>query len=64
MRHTLTDNLATLSAMPAAWRINAEQARQHYRSRSVVAALMRSATGRPGVQLDKLARRVRIREWV
>jgi hypothetical protein len=62
--HTMTGNRDdALTAMLSAERIAPEQVRQHYLSRSIVTALTQSAPGKPGVQLDKLARRVRIREW-
>jgi len=52
-----------LNTVLTAERIAPEQVRQHYLSRSVVVTLMRSAAGKPGVQLDKLARRVKIHEY-
>jgi hypothetical protein len=62
--HTMTGSPDdALSAMLTAERIAPEQVRQHYVSRNVVTALMRDAPGKPGVQLGKLAKRVRIREW-
>jgi hypothetical protein len=50
--------------MLTAERIAPEQVRQHYLSRKVVVMLMQHAVGKPGVQLDRLAKRVKIREWV
>jgi hypothetical protein len=62
--HTLTGNRDdALSTMLTAERIAPEQVRQHYLSRKVVVMLMQRAVGRPGVQLDRLARRVKIKEW-
>lgn len=63
--HALTgDRDDALRTMLAAERIAPEQVRQHYLSRKVVVMLMQRAVGRPGVQLDRLARRVKIQEWV
>jgi len=62
--HALTGNRDdALGTMLTAERIAPEQVRQHYLSRTVVAMLMQRAVGRPGVQLDRLARRVKIEEW-
>jgi hypothetical protein len=41
-----------------------DQVRQHYLSRKLVASLVRSAVGKPGTELDGLARRLRIGEFV
>src|SRR5262249_38798236 len=57
--HSLIGNREdALGAIIAAERIAPEQVRQHYLSRKVVAALIRSAPGKPSIELDKLARRV------
>jgi len=48
--------------MLTAERIAPEQVRQHYLSRKVVLNLMRAAKGKPAVELDKLARRVKLSE--
>jgi transcriptional regulator with XRE-family HTH domain len=62
--HALTGNRDdALSTMLTAERIAPEQVRQHYLSREVVVILMQRAVGRPGVQLDRLAKRVKILEW-
>lgn len=53
-----------LGAMIAAERIAPEQVGQHYLSRRVVAALIRSAPGKPSIELDKLARRVNVLETI
>lgn len=52
-----------VSTILTAERIAPEQVRQHYLSREVVVTLMRGTVGKPGVQLDKLARRVKAHEW-
>ena len=53
-----------LGTMIAAERIAPEQVRQHHLSRKVVTTLLRSAHGKPTVELDKLAQRVNARESI
>ncbi|TCO53505.1 helix-turn-helix transcriptional regulator [Actinocrispum wychmicini] len=53
-----------LGAMITAERIAPEQVRQHYLSRKVVAALVRSSSGKPSIELDKLAKRVNVTEQI
>src|SRR5262249_7712476 len=53
-----------LGTMISAERIAPEQVRQHYLSRKVVTALIRGATGKPSVELDKLARRINVLESI
>jgi hypothetical protein len=61
--HSLTGNRDdALGTMLTAERIAPEHVRQHYLSRKVVTTLMRSSKGKPTVELDKLARRVKISE--
>jgi transcriptional regulator with XRE-family HTH domain len=62
--HALTGNRDdALSTMLTAERIAPDQVHQHYLSKKVVMMLMQRAVGKPGVQLERLARRVRIHEW-
>jgi transcriptional regulator with XRE-family HTH domain len=51
-----------LGTMLTAERIAPEQVRQHYLGRQVVMTLIRSTRAKPSVELEKLARRVRVRE--
>jgi hypothetical protein len=48
--------------MLSAERIAPEQVRQHHLSRKVVMTLIRSGTGKPAIELEKLARRVNFGE--
>jgi transcriptional regulator with XRE-family HTH domain len=51
-----------LGTMLSAERIAPEQVRQHHLSRKVVMTLIRSGTGKPAIELEKLARRVNFGE--
>ncbi|HEY6314127.1 MAG TPA: helix-turn-helix transcriptional regulator [Streptosporangiaceae bacterium] len=51
-----------LGTMLTAERIAPEQVRQHHLSRKIVVALIRSSTGKPAIELEKLATRVNVRE--
>jgi hypothetical protein len=53
-----------LSTTLTAERIAPEQVRQHYLGRSIVTTLMRSATGKPTTELEKLAERMKISEFI
>jgi hypothetical protein len=48
----------------AAERIAPEQVRQHYLSRTIVTNLIRSTSGRPTIELERLAARVKVRELI
>jgi transcriptional regulator with XRE-family HTH domain/tetratricopeptide (TPR) repeat protein len=63
--HSLAGNRDdALSAALTAERIAPEQVRQHYLSRQIVTTLMHSVTGRPTAELEKLAERVKISEFL
>ncbi len=63
--HSMTGNRDNaLGTMLTAERIAPEQVRQHHLSRKVVMTLMRSLTGKPAIELEKLARRVNVRESI
>ncbi len=63
--HSMTGNRDNaLGTMLTAERIAPEQVRQHHLSRKVVMTLMRSSTGKPAIELEKLARRVNVRESI
>jgi hypothetical protein len=61
--YSLTGNRDdALGTMLTAERIAPKQARQHHLSGKVVMTLIRSGTGKPAIELQKLARRVNILE--
>jgi hypothetical protein len=63
--HNLTGNQDdALGTILTAERIAPEQAYQHHLSRKVVTALMRNVTSNSIIVLDKLARRMNIRELI
>lgn len=63
--YSLSDNRDdALSTMLNAERIAPEQVRQHHVSRKVVINLVRNTTGKPGVELARLAERVNVRELI
>jgi hypothetical protein len=63
--YSLSDNQDdALSTMLNAERIGPEQVRQHHLSRKVVMNLVRNTTGKPGVELARLAERVNVRELI
>jgi hypothetical protein len=63
--YSLNDNRDdALSTMLNAERIAPEQVRQHHVSRKVVMTLVRNTTGKPGVELARLAERVNVPELI
>jgi hypothetical protein len=63
--HSLVGNRDdALSTALTAERIAPEQVRQHYLSRKIVMTLMRRVTGSPTAELEKLAERVKISEFL
>ena len=63
--YSLTGNRDdALGTTLAAERIAPEQVRQHYLSRTIVMALIRSAPGKPTIELERLAERVKVRELI
>ncbi|MBV9853116.1 MAG: hypothetical protein JOY82_01140 [Streptosporangiaceae bacterium] len=63
--HSLIGNQeGALGALLTAERLAPEQVRQHYLTRKVITALIKSAIGRPSVELDKLAARVNGRDLI
>jgi tetratricopeptide (TPR) repeat protein len=63
--YSLTGNRDdALGTTLAAERIAPEQVRQHYLSRTIVMTLIRSAPGKPTIELERLAGRVKVRELI
>jgi hypothetical protein len=61
--HSLTGSReGALSALLTAERLAPEQTRQHHLTRKVVITLMKSAAGKPSIELGKLAKRVSLHE--
>lgn len=63
--HGLTgDRDAALGTILTAERIAPEHVHQHYLGRDVVVTLLRATIGQPTIQLDKLARRMKVSESI